>query len=354
MSLLAPTLQAFFTDRLINQRDVSPRTITAYRDTFRLLLAFIEQQTGKQPFQLDLADLDAPLIGAFLTHLEHGPPQHAPDPQRPPRGDPFVLPIRRTAPPRAPRHDRQDHGDPDQTPRAQRPHLPHQPEIEALLQAPDRATWLGRRDHTLLLTVITTGVRVSELDRHQAQRRDPDTRRAAPPSPRQRPQKPHHAAEGRDRHRAQNVARRTPRRPETPCSRPAKDAALSQTRSRSSPSTPRRGSRLPVARRQTRHPAHPQTHQRDAPPSPARRHRHDRALARPREHQDHLHLPTRRNQLKQEAIDRTATIGTPPGHTNPPTGSSPSSTDSDYPEQPTPEPRAQQAKPSYPPDRHSP
>jgi integrase/recombinase XerD len=68
MSLLAPTLQAFFTDRLITQRDVSPSTVAAYRDTFRLLLAFVEQHTGKQPFQLDLADLDAPLIGAFLTH----------------------------------------------------------------------------------------------------------------------------------------------------------------------------------------------------------------------------------------------------------------------------------------------
>ena len=71
MSLLAPTLQAFFTDRLITQRDVSPSTVAAYRDTFRLLLAFVERHTGRQPFQLDLADLDAPLIGAFLTHLEH-------------------------------------------------------------------------------------------------------------------------------------------------------------------------------------------------------------------------------------------------------------------------------------------
>jgi integrase/recombinase XerD len=49
MSALAPTLQAFFTDRLINQRDASPHTIAAYRDTFRLLLAFTQQETGKQP-----------------------------------------------------------------------------------------------------------------------------------------------------------------------------------------------------------------------------------------------------------------------------------------------------------------
>jgi integrase/recombinase XerD len=70
MSLLAPTLEAFFTDRLITQKNASPRTIAAYRDTFRLLLRFAQKQTGKQPRELDFADLDAPLIGAFLTHLE--------------------------------------------------------------------------------------------------------------------------------------------------------------------------------------------------------------------------------------------------------------------------------------------
>jgi hypothetical protein len=70
MSPLTPSLQAFFTERLITQRNASPHTIAAYRDTFRLLLHFAQQQTGKQPFQLDIDDLDAPLIGAFLTHLE--------------------------------------------------------------------------------------------------------------------------------------------------------------------------------------------------------------------------------------------------------------------------------------------
>jgi len=71
MSALAPALQAFFTERLITQRNASPQTIAAYRDTFRLLLRFAHQQTGTPPFQLDIDDLDAPLIGAFLTHLEH-------------------------------------------------------------------------------------------------------------------------------------------------------------------------------------------------------------------------------------------------------------------------------------------
>ena len=71
MSALAPTLQAFFSERLINERGASPHTIAAYRDSFRLLLAFAQQHTGRQPSKLEIEDLDAPLIGAFLDHLEH-------------------------------------------------------------------------------------------------------------------------------------------------------------------------------------------------------------------------------------------------------------------------------------------
>ncbi len=70
MSPLAPILQGFFTDKLIRQRQASPHTIAAYRDTFRLLLAFAWRATGIQPTQLDLSNLDAPLITAFLQHLE--------------------------------------------------------------------------------------------------------------------------------------------------------------------------------------------------------------------------------------------------------------------------------------------
>jgi integrase/recombinase XerD len=70
MSALAPTLEAFFTERLLNQRHASPRTIAAYRDTLRLLLVFTRDCMGKTPAQLDLADLNAELVSAFLTHLE--------------------------------------------------------------------------------------------------------------------------------------------------------------------------------------------------------------------------------------------------------------------------------------------
>ncbi len=71
MSALAPTLQAFFTDRLLSQRQASPRTVTAYRDTLRLLLGFAQQRTTTPPSRLDIAELDAELVVAFLTHLEH-------------------------------------------------------------------------------------------------------------------------------------------------------------------------------------------------------------------------------------------------------------------------------------------
>ena len=70
MSALAPTLQAFFTDRLIRQRQASGHTIAAYRDTLRLLLAYATERTGIAPSSLDLADLDAALITGFLGHLE--------------------------------------------------------------------------------------------------------------------------------------------------------------------------------------------------------------------------------------------------------------------------------------------
>lgn len=70
MTALAPTRQAFFTDRLGRQRHASPQTVAAYRDTWRLLLAFACARTAKQPSALDIGDLDAPLVGAFLDRLK--------------------------------------------------------------------------------------------------------------------------------------------------------------------------------------------------------------------------------------------------------------------------------------------
>ena len=71
MTALAPALQAFFTDRLALQRQASGHTIAAYRDAIKMLIVFTAQRTGKNPSRLDIADLDAPMIGAFLNHLEN-------------------------------------------------------------------------------------------------------------------------------------------------------------------------------------------------------------------------------------------------------------------------------------------
>jgi integrase/recombinase XerD len=163
MSLLAPTLQAFFTDRLIGQKRASQHTIAAYRDTIRLLLAFAAEHTGKTPSDLDIDDLQAPLIGAFLDYLEHERgntirtrnarlaairalfryaalrhPEHAASIQRV-----LAIPIKR--------HDQ-----------ALVTFLTD-PELQALLDAPDQTSWIGRRDHAMILLASQTGLRASEL-----------------------------------------------------------------------------------------------------------------------------------------------------------------------------------------------
>jgi integrase/recombinase XerD len=160
---LAPLLQGFFTDRLARQKNASPHTVAAYRDTFRLLLTFAHQQTGRSPSTLSVADLDAALVGAFLHYLEHQ------------RGNSSatrnarlaaIHSMFRYAAPRAPEHAAmisqvlaippRRHG------RAIVSYLTPA-EIDALLAAPDRASWHGRRDHALLLLTVQTGLRVSEL-----------------------------------------------------------------------------------------------------------------------------------------------------------------------------------------------
>ncbi len=70
MSLLAPTLQSFFTDRLVNQRQASPRTVASYRDSLKLLVAFVHARTGKTPSTLDWEDVGPEVVCAFLDHLE--------------------------------------------------------------------------------------------------------------------------------------------------------------------------------------------------------------------------------------------------------------------------------------------
>jgi len=156
-------LESFFTQRLIGQRQASPNTLASYRDTFRLLLQFAQQRLHKPPSRLTLEDLDAPLIGAFLDHLEKT------------RGNgsrsrnlrlAAIRSFFRYAAYQQPTHSGQ----------IQRvlaiPNKRHtralvsfltRPEIDALLAAPDPLTWGGRRDHAFLLLALQTGLRLSEM-----------------------------------------------------------------------------------------------------------------------------------------------------------------------------------------------
>jgi site-specific recombinase XerD len=163
MTALAPTLEAFFTERLARQRDASPNTVAAYRDTFCLLLRFAQQSTGKLPSSLSLQDIDAPFVGAFLDYLEAGRaasvatrnarlaclhsffrfaslrhPENAALIQRV-----LAIPAKRTGRPMVSYLDA--------------------PEADALLAAPDLSTRIGRRDRALLALALQTGLRVSEL-----------------------------------------------------------------------------------------------------------------------------------------------------------------------------------------------
>lgn len=165
MTALAPTLQAFFTERLIDQRQVSAHTVAAYRDTFRLLLGFAETRTGKAPSDLDVGDLDAEMIGAFLTHLRN-------DRHNSPRTTnarlSAVHSLFRYTALRHPEHAATIQAvlavEPARFDKAVIAFL-EPGEVEALLAAPDLSRWFGRRDHAVLALAIQTGLRVSELTR---------------------------------------------------------------------------------------------------------------------------------------------------------------------------------------------
>jgi integrase/recombinase XerD len=165
MSAVAPTLEAFFTERLITQRRASPHTIAAYRDAICLLLGFVERETGKAPATLGFEDFDPPCIGRFLDHLERE------------RGNSVrtrnarlsaIHSLYRFAALRHPEHagliGRVMAIPPKRYERGIVTFLTDD-EVEAILAAPDRTSFLGRRDHALLLLAIQAGLRVSELIR---------------------------------------------------------------------------------------------------------------------------------------------------------------------------------------------
>jgi integrase/recombinase XerD len=163
MSDLAPILQGFFRVKLMQHKDASPHTIASYRDTWRLLLHYARQATGTPPEKMRLAQLDHDLITGFLHHLdtERGNAArtrnnrlaaihsmfryaalHAPD-------DAEV--IQRVLAIESARTDDTEISwlSPEET--------------AAILAAPDRGTWTGRRDHAMITVLLATGLRVSEL-----------------------------------------------------------------------------------------------------------------------------------------------------------------------------------------------
>jgi integrase/recombinase XerD len=162
VTALAPVLEAFFTERLA-QRQASPHTVASYRDTFCLLLRYAREHLGKPPSRLDLADLDAPFIGAFLSHLEAG------------RGNSIATRNNRLAAIhslfsyaalRCPEHAAlisRVLAIPGKRADITLVSFLTPAETSALLASPDRGNWLGRRDHALLLAAVQTGLRVSEL-----------------------------------------------------------------------------------------------------------------------------------------------------------------------------------------------
>lgn len=163
MTGITATVQSFFTDRLARQRQASPHTIASYRDTLRMLLEFLRTRTGTPPWRLDWADLDADAIAAFLDHLETT------------RGNSArtrnlrLTAIRSLFAYAALRHP--EHADliaqvlaiPPK--RFDKPSVAFldEPEVTALLAAPDPSRWEGRRDRTLILLAIQSGLRISEL-----------------------------------------------------------------------------------------------------------------------------------------------------------------------------------------------
>ena len=156
-------LQRFFTDRLVHQLDASEHTVASYSDTFRLLLGFAEERLGRAPSALNIEDLDASFISLFLDHLESG--RHNCIRTRNTRlaalhaffryaafSEPaHVLQCQQVLAIPGKRHE---HGPVE---------FLSQKEAAALTAAPDPSRWIGKRDRTLLLLALQTGLRCNEL-----------------------------------------------------------------------------------------------------------------------------------------------------------------------------------------------
>ena len=162
-SLIGPHLQAFFAEHLLAHKRASPQTIACYRDTFRLLLRFMRNKTGTEPAALALAALDADAVLAFLHHLERdrGCTVRSRNNRLAAIRSFFRLVALRV--PDALGQVTRIMAIPTKRGDKRLVSYLTRDEVKALLAAPDRATWSGRRDHALLLTLYNSGARVSEI-----------------------------------------------------------------------------------------------------------------------------------------------------------------------------------------------
>jgi integrase/recombinase XerD len=156
-------VQAFFTDRLLRQRRVSPHTVAGYRDTFRLLLRFAKQRLGNAPSKLSLKDLDAAFVSDFLDHLEKERGNGARSRNTRLAAIHSFFHYLSFQEPAYAEQCRRILAIPSKRYERRLIEYLTVEEIAALLAAPDRTTWIGRRDRALLLVGIQTGLRVSEL-----------------------------------------------------------------------------------------------------------------------------------------------------------------------------------------------
>ncbi|WP_085026283.1 site-specific integrase [Ensifer aridi] len=156
-------VQRFFTQRLATQLHASPNTIASYRDTFRLLLKYATDQLGREPTDLQVADIDSDLVGSFLSFIETTRGNGARSRNTRLSAIRSFFKYVAVNEPQLLHHCQRVLAMPSKRHEKRTIDYLTRTEIEALIAAPEPSTWSGRRDRTLLLLAVQTGLRVSEL-----------------------------------------------------------------------------------------------------------------------------------------------------------------------------------------------
>ena len=163
IATLPALIQQFFTERLCNQMEASPNTIAGYRDTFRLLLRFVSERIGKAPTKLKIEDIDSALVGDFLTHVESERRNSARSRNARLAAIRSFFRFVAMCEPAYMLHCQRILAMPSKRYARRTVEFLDRTEMDALLAAPDRSTWVGRRDHGMLIVALQTGLRASEL-----------------------------------------------------------------------------------------------------------------------------------------------------------------------------------------------